>query len=232
MLLFLFFTLIVCAHGEEKSIEDLLVYLREIKEKITSLEVMVSHLAVQNSDTEVMTSEPLEKNPVEAEDLYYTEEEQNKEDPADSKMDVPEISVAVSEKDQERELDTLLNNVLEDPLNKNNRRWLKSFFLRASTDALKSKALFFLGEIYYLRNREKDRKKALHHFSRSYSLEPKHNRAPKTLMRIAQCLAKENKIEEAKSIVKKIKSEYSYPLSFDLEKEFAKVSTEGHFGDS
>lgn len=132
-------------------------------------------------------------------------------------------------KEQEKNrLKEIEEELVENPLGAKQRKTLKRFVLQVQNEVVKAEALFFLGEVYYLRQKltggkKKDNKKALSLFSRSYSLDPHSLRTPKTLVRVAQCLAKDAKYQEAQSILQKIKAEHGRDLGFDLELEYNRV---------
>ena len=86
-----------------------------------------------------------------------------------------------------------------------------------------------MAELHYFRHKRAqgkpdDIKKALALYSRSISLAPKNPRAPKTLVRVAQCLAKTNRHTDARRVLDKVKADYPESLTLDLEQEYNKIS--------
>ncbi|MCY4413679.1 MAG: hypothetical protein OXC30_01650 [Alphaproteobacteria bacterium] len=217
MFVFLFFASLHLFGFDTPKVSDLLVKIREIKRELSALEFQVSQIVAQDSDTSSMP-EPMDIED-QKEEVGYSESVA----PSVESFSLP--STFANEKD---ELGNIINDLLERPFEKERKKRLKNFSLRVKDPTLKARSLFFLGEVYYLRNKkDRDNGKALTYFSRSYSLDPQSERSSRTLMRVAQCLAKSDKIQEARSIIQKIRSEHSVNLGFDPEVELAKVVQKG-----
>ena len=209
MLLFAFLVpFVCCAHAQDVS--QALEQVRALKERIHVLEQTLANAAMNAQEGDAALPDQgmppagmLQEEPEQPMGFGSTEEEQNR---------LKEIEEAL----------------VDNPLGTTQRRMLKQFLTQVKNDAVKAEAHYFLGEVYYLRQKlvggkKKDNQKALNCFSRSYSLDPHSNRTPKTLVRLAQCLAKDAKYTEAQSILDKVKAEYGKDLGFDLEQEYKKV---------
>ena len=209
MMVFLLLLLLFGQCAAQPSTSEVLARLREIKQAVADLEALVHQWLPDMMNEEAPQEEhsdvvPAQSDYAQKHESYWT-------------------------KDQEKNrLKEIEDDLIENPLGAKQRRMLKQFVLQVKNETVKSEALFFLGEVYYLRQKltggkKGDNKKALGLFSRSYSLDPHSSRTPKALVRVAQCLAKDAKYEEAQSILQKIKAEHGRELGFDLERECDKV---------
>jgi len=212
----LFFSPMCCL--AQPALGEILAKVRALKQECSSIEVMLAEMIAKTSDQEGFPSGRIGRNPGE-----------QKGDRGAS--DTLNLNVPGARGDERSRLKDIENALLDNPLGHDQRKILKNFILQVKDKSLKSEALFFLGEVYYLRQKlsqgkPKDIQKALRYFSRSYSLDPKNSRTPKALVRVAQCLTQEKKFAEAQSILDKVKFDYAQHLGVDLQKEYDKVTVE------
>ena len=214
LVLLLLFDQNVMAEGAEVS--DLRACVREIKQKMAELEGLIQSLPAEiPPQTSPSDNPPPQTSP-------------SDNPPPTSYAYVQNQNFSWTKNQELRRLKDIEEELIENPLGAKPKRLLKQFALHVKNETVKAEALFFLGEVYYLRQKltggkKNDNKKALGFFSRSYSLDPNSSRTPKALVRVAQCLAKDAKYEEAQSILQKIKAEHGKGLGFDLEQEYNRV---------
>ena len=127
-ILLVFFPLFLCADGTESGLSrEALSVLQDMKSKLSELEEKLERLIERGEHT-----------PLSAEDAIFSEGKH--------------WHTWTKEQEMAR-LKDIEKALVENPLGSTQKKMLKKFVLQVKDDSVKAEALFFLGEVYYLRQK-------------------------------------------------------------------------------